>query len=108
MRKNNKLRKGEDDKPNFTSPALFLECWDDENEIGERVWMELKIESMEKVLWMVGVVSGDTNTTFKVYPGLVWWDDEDDIGEQEWVGPEIESVLCIKRRSRMHGDQCIC
>jgi hypothetical protein len=27
--------------------------WDDENEIGERVWMGLEIESVEKALWMM-------------------------------------------------------
>ena len=27
--------------------------WGDENEIGERVWMGLVIESVEKVLWMM-------------------------------------------------------
>ena len=27
-----------------------LLCWDDENEIGERVWMGLEIESVEMVL----------------------------------------------------------
>jgi hypothetical protein len=32
-----------------------LLCWDDENEIGERVWMGLEIESVEMVLpvWMM-------------------------------------------------------
>ena len=26
--------------------------WDDENEIGERVWMGLEIENVEKALWV--------------------------------------------------------
>ena len=45
-------------------------CWDDENEIGEQVWMGLKIGSIEKVLWMVwmvGIVSMDTNTILNGY-----------------------------------------
>jgi hypothetical protein len=45
-------------------------CWDDKNGFGERVWMGLEIESVEKALWMmtrVGVISADTNTIFDVY-----------------------------------------
>ena len=34
--------------------------WDDENEIGERVWMGLEIENVEKALW---VTTGVTKLT---------------------------------------------
>jgi hypothetical protein len=30
--------------------------WGDENEIGDRVWMGLEIESVEKALWMMAGV----------------------------------------------------
>jgi hypothetical protein len=37
--------------------------WDDENEIGERVWMGLEIESVEKALWMTTGVGPLTKLT---------------------------------------------
>jgi hypothetical protein len=37
--------------------------WDDENEIGEQVWMGLEIESVEKALWMTTGVSFLTKLT---------------------------------------------
>jgi hypothetical protein len=37
--------------------------WDDENEIGERVWTGLETESVEKALWMMTEVGPLTKLT---------------------------------------------
>jgi hypothetical protein len=56
-------------------------CWDDKNGIGERVWMRLEIENMEKALWM--------GTGVGIIYDLLCWDDENEIGERVWMGLEM-------------------
>jgi hypothetical protein len=106
MRKNNKVKKDEDDKPCFTAPTLIREILASSlmgipcqlpSVLGRQEWdwiTRLEIENMEKALWnQCGWGLGWA--LFMAYSRLLCWDDENEIGERVWMGLEIESVEMV-------------